>query len=356
MSDDKATRVPALPWWRAGLPAIRNMAAPQGALRVGLMIVRLGPLLVLLLLVLAMSIASPVFLTKSNLFNLGVQSASITLLALGQLFVILTRGIDLSVGAVLGLATVVGALAYESIDSGVAIVLIMLLSGATVGLINGLILVKGRIPHPFIVTLGTLNVASGIALILSGGLAVSGVPPLVSEAGGGYAAGVPTPIVLTLVLAAAALLVSTRTQWGRWVYAVGGNPEAAERVGIPVNRILVSVYVVSGLAAGAAAVIVAGRTGVGDPSAARLAELDAIAAAIIGGASFFGGRGTVIGVVAGALVIGVIRNGLNLLSVSPYVQLVVIGTVVVAAVALDVLRTRLEVRFRTLKAERGAVT
>jgi ribose transport system permease protein len=320
---------------------------------VGLAVVRLGPLLVLLVLVTAMSLLSPVFLTEANLFNLGVQSSWITMLALGQLFVILTRGIDLSVGSVLGLSTVVGALAYESISSGVAIVAIMLLSGATIGLINGVILVKGRIPHPFIVTLGMLNVAAGLALLLSDGIAIAGVPDIVAEAGGGYTLGIPTPIILTVIIVGLALVVSTRTKWGRWVYAVGGNPDAAERAGIPVNRMLVSVYVLSGVSAGAAAVIVAGRTGVGDPVAARLSELDAIAAAIIGGASFFGGRGTVIGVVAGALVIGVIRNGLNLLSISPYWQLIVIGVVVVGAVALDVLRTRLEVRFRTLQAERA---
>jgi ribose transport system permease protein len=325
-------------------------ASHQRLIRAGLTIVRLGPLLILLLLIALMSFLSPYFFTKNNLFNLGVQSSSIAILALGQLLVIVTRGIDLSVAAILGLSTVLGATAFKAGWPGALVVALMLTTGAGIGLINGLILVVGRIPHPFIVTLGMLNVATGVALMITNGLDVRGVPGIVSDAGAGYFLGAPVPIFLTVGLTGLALVLTMRVKWGRWIYAVGGNPEGARRVGIPVNQVLVGVYILSGLAAGMAAIVIAGRTGVGSATAYPGAELDAIAAAIIGGASFFGGRGSVIGVVAGALVIGVIRNGLNLLSVSPYVQLVVIGTVVVVAVGLDVFRSHLEVRFRVAQA------
>ena len=151
------------------------------------------------------------------------------------------------------------------------------------------------------------------------------------------------------VLALVAWVVSRRMQWGRWIYAIGGNQEGARRAGIPVDRVLISVYVISGLSAGFAAVITCGRTDVGSPTAGRLAELDAIAAVIIGGASFLGGRGNVMNAIVGALVIGVIRNGLNLLGIEPAYQLVFIGLVVIIAVELDVLRGWIERRFRTMK-------
>lgn len=315
---------------------------------------QLGPMLVLLVLVAITAATTPVFLREQNLLNLGVQTSSIAILAFGQLLVILTRGIDLSVGAILSLCTVVGAQAYESGSGGGLVLLVMLGAGGTIGLVNGLILVKVKVPHPFIITLGTLNIAGGLALLLADGVAIPGVPPVVAEAGAGEVWGIPVPIILTAMLTGLAVVLTTRVKWGRWIYAMGGDPEAANRAGIPVNLLLIGVYVLSGLAAAVAAVIVAGRTGVGDPVAGRLIELDAIAAAIIGGASFFGGRGTVVGVLAGALVIGVIRNSLNLQGVSPFVQMIVIGGVVIAAVGLDVLRQRLEVRFQALQAGQAA--
>ena len=161
---------------------------------------------------------------------------------------------------------------------------------------------------------------------------------------------VPLPAVLAAALALAAWLLLSRTRWGRWIYAVGGNPEGARKMGIPVDRVLLSAYVICGVAAGIAGILVAGRTDAGSPTAGQLLELDAITAVIIGGASFFGGRGAVAGVVAGALIIGVIRNGLNLLDVTPFWQQIAIGVLVIASLELDVLRGSLERRLRVRQA------
>jgi len=321
-------------------------------LELGLRVVQAGPVLILGLLVVVMTLLSPYFLTERNLTNLGFQTSVVAVLALGQLLVILTRGIDLSVGSVVALAGVLGVLAG---DSGLLVVATMVLAGALVGAINGLVLVKGRVMNPFIVTLGTLSIVRGAALVVSDAQTVAGLPPLVVAFGTDRVGPVPVPALLVAVLAAATWVLLTRTQWGRWIYAVGGNPEAARRVGIPVDRLLMSVYVMCGAAAGVAGLLVAGRTDAGSPNAGQLLELDSITAVIIGGASFFGGRGNVGNVVAGALIIGVIRNGLNLLDVTPFWQSIAIGTLVIVSLELDVLRGHLERRMRiaqTRSAER----
>jgi ribose transport system permease protein len=308
----------------------------------------LGPALVLGLLWLTLSLLSPVFFTQENLTNLGVQASIVAVLAIGQLVVIVTRGIDLSVGSVLALATVIGALAYNTqlLGSGLPVVAAMIATGAVVGLVNGVIFVKGRIPHAFIVTLAMLYAARGLALVLSDGASKPGMPPLVQTAGGGFVGDIPVPVLIVVGLGLLATVFLTRTRWGRWIFATGGNPEAASRAGIPVGRVLISAYVLSGVAAGVAGVMTAGRTNSGFPTAGDLAELDAIAAAIIGGASLFGGRGNVVNAIVGALILSTIRNGLNLLDVNPFWQLVVIGGVILIAVQLDVLRTQLEERLR----------
>jgi len=333
--------------------ALADRAAPQPArsrdriAHVGLRVVEAGPVLILALVALVMSLLSPFFLTERNLTNLGFQTSIVAVLALGQLLVILTRGIDLSVGSVVALAGVLGVMAG---DSGVVVVLTMALTGALVGAVNGLVLVKGRVMNPFIVTLGTLSIVRGAALVVSDAQTVSGLPPLVQTLGTDKVGPVPAPALLVAVLGALAYLLLARTQWGRWIYAVGGNPDAARRVGIPVDRVLISVYVLCGLAAGIAGLLVAGRTDAGAPAAGQLLELDAITAVIIGGASFFGGRGSVGNVIAGALIIGVIRNGLDLLDVSPFWQLIAIGVLVIVSLELDVLRGHLETGLRAAHA------
>ena len=311
---------------------------------------RAGPVLILALLVLVMSIASPYFFTRANLTNLGFQTAIVAVLALGQLVVILTRGVDLSVGAVVALSGVLAAIAADAGAGGALTLMVMLATGAAVGLTNGGILVGGRVMNPFIVTLGTLSIVRGLALVISDAQTRTGLPPAISATGTSLVGPVPLPAVLAGGLALAAWVLLARTRWGRWIYAVGGNPEGARKMGIPVDRVLLSAYVICGMAAGLAGVLVAGRTDAGSPTAGQLLELDAITAVIIGGASFFGGRGGVAGVVAGALIIGVIRNGLNLLDVTPFWQQVAIGALVIASLELDVLRGHLERRLQVRQA------
>jgi ribose transport system permease protein len=324
-------------------------------LQLALRALQLGPLLILLVLVSLLSLVEPLFLTERNIQNVLVQTSVIACLAIGQLLVILTAGIDLSVGSAIALTTVVGALVFDtSAGSGLTVALAIVGTGALIGTVNGLLYVKGRLPHPFIPTLAMLSGASGLALILADGRPQPGMPPLIVSLGSDYVGPIPVPALVVAVLAGVAYLLTRHMKWGRWIYAVGGNPESAARVGIPVGRVLISVYVMAGIAAGVAGIITAGRTESGYPTAGQLGELDSIAAVIIGGASFLGGRGGVSNALIGALIIGVIRNGLNLLGLTTFWQLVVIGATIVAAVELDVLRRHFEARVQVLHAEAAA--
>jgi ribose transport system permease protein len=332
----------------------RTGAGSEHALNLALRIIRMGPALILVVLVAIMSIASPFFLTADNLSNVAVQVAPLACLAIGQLFVILVGGIDLSVGSVLALCTVTGALAYGWGDIGGPLVIpMMLVTGMAVGALNGIMLVKGRMPHAFIPTLATLNAARGLALMLSDGAPMPGMPQVVQTIGSGEVGPIPVAVLVVAGFGLLAWILATRLQWGRWIYLVGADKEAARRMGIPVDRVIISVFVLSGLAAGLAGLITAGRTNAGYPSAGELDELAAISAVIIGGASFWGGRGSVGGAIVGVLIFGVISNGLNLLNVNVYVQLIAIGVIVVAAVEMDVIRRRLEERFRTMRGAEG---
>ncbi len=304
----------------------------------------------LIAVIAAASALSPVFFTTRNLGNVLAQTAVIAVLAIAQLLVIITRGIDLSVGSVIALAAVVGALTFEAVPSTAPVLLAMLGTGLAVGLVNGMGLVWGRLPHPFIVTLATLSVAHGLALWLSGGQPHRGMPDIVQTIGGGSLGWLPYSTFLVVALALVVFFLTTRVVWGRWIYAVGGNPEGARRSAIPVNGVLISVYALSGLSAGIAAIITSGRLNAGSPTFGELAELDAIAAVVIGGASFLGGRGTVANALVGAFMIGVIRNAMNLLNVDAFIQPIVIGIVILVAVELDVIRGSLERRFRVMRA------
>ncbi|WP_426513656.1 ABC transporter permease [Dactylosporangium sp. McL0621] len=321
--------------------------------RAALALIRTGPLLMLVAIVAVAAALSPFFLTTRNLGNVLAQSAVIAVLAIAQLLVIITRGIDLSVGSTVALAAVVGALVFEAVPSAALVVLAMLGTGLAVGTVNGVALVWGRLPHPFIVTLATLSIAHGLALWLAGGQPHRGMPQIIQLVGGESLGWLPYSTLLVAALALAVLLLTTRLVWGRWIYAVGGNPDAARRAAIPVNGVLVSVYVMSGLAAGIAAFITAGRLNAGSPTFGELAELDAIAAVVIGGASFLGGRGSVANALIGALMIGVIRNAMNLLNVDAFIQPIVIGAVILLAVELDVIRGSLERRFQVIRAVRA---
>lgn len=321
---------------------------PSGrAVRLSLLAVRSGPLIILAVLVIVMASLSPYFLTTTNIINVGVQAAPIAVLALGQFFIILTKGIDLSVGAVAALSSVIGIYCFTYFGFGSWMTVLTIIAvGVLVGWFNGFVFVRFKIPHSFIVTLGTLNVATGFAYLISGGSAIPGTPPLITDMLTARPLGIPVPIIVVVVCAVAAVILLNRTQIGRWIYAIGGNTDAARRAGIPVDRVLIFCYVLSGLAAGVAGLLYTARSGGGDPQAGGLAELQSIAAVIIGGVSFFGGRGHILTVLVGAAILAVISNGLNLLSVNAFWQLVATGAVLIVAVIADVGRARLEDRLR----------
>ena len=321
-------------------------------LQLSLWTLRAGPALILAILVLVVSLTTPVFFTSRNIGNVFSQTAVIALLGLGQLLVIVSRGIDLSVGSTVALSGVVGAIVYLHVHSTILVVLAILGTGLAVGLANGLVFVLGRVPHPFIVTLASLSIVRGLALWAANGTLISGMPNGVDVLGGGSIGWLPYSFFVVAGLAVLAVIGTTYLVWGRWLYAVGGNPDAARRAGIPVGRVLVSVYVLSGLAAGIGGLITAGLIDAGSPTAGDLAELDSIAAVIIGGAAFAGGRGNVGNALVGAFTIGVIRNALNLHNVNAFYQLMAIGVVVLLAVEGDVIRGYVEKRVRLARAMR----
>src|SRR5712691_5003557 len=305
---------------------------------------RFSSLLGLAIMCLALSLASEHFLTVDNLMNVFRQSAVNALLALGQLAVIITAGIDLSVGSILGFCCVLVALMLKAGTPSWLALPAALAAGTVLGLINGVLLTKLRLPHPFIPTLGMMNVARGLALVMSGGFAISELPAPFRFWGAGSVAHIPVPILVVVCFCLLFHLWLTRTTPGRDTYAIGGNKQAALLSGVPVDLRLNTVYAMSGFMSAVAAIVLGGRMNSGFPLAGMGAELDAIAAVIIGGASFFGGVGAVGGTLVGALIIGVLRNGLNLLDVSAYWQTVVIGAVIVSAVWVDVLRQQAAAR------------
>jgi len=334
-----------------GAQNLPSVGGRRMGLNASLGLLNVGPVLILVLLVAVSAMSTSAFLRPVNLANIFAQTAVIATVAIGQQFVILTRGIDLSVGSNLALATVIGGLVYKSWDSSVLVILAMLASGALVGLANGAGYVFGRLPHPFIMTLATLSVCRGLALELSvGHTTMRGMPSGVQFLGDSGLFGLDNGVFIVVAVAALAAMVARRMVWGRWIYAVGGDPQAARRMGIPVNGVLISTYVLSGLCAGIGAVLLSGRTGASSPLYGDLLELDTIAAVIIGGASFLGGRGHVGHALVGALMIGVIRNALNLNNVDVYFQMIAIGLIIVLAVEADVLRGRLERQARTMQA------
>jgi ribose transport system permease protein len=288
-----------------------------------------GALAGLLLLALVIAIMQPAFLTAQNLLNVGVQAAVIAIMAFGMTFVVVAGGIDLSVGSIAALAAMVGALTAGPVG---------LVVGALCGLINGALVSYGKLP-PFIATLAMLSVARGLTLVFSEGQPHE-TDAAVTFLGSNLAPMLPLPLLLMLLFFGITGLILTRTNLGRRMYAIGGNEEAAKLSGIDVRRQKLWIYALSGLFAAAAGLVLAGRLGSAGPQAAVGYELDAIAAVVIGGASLSGGVGRATGTLVGALVLAVLRNGLNLLQVPPFWQQVVIGAVIALAALLDSLRRR----------------
>ena len=295
---------------------------------------QLGTLAGLLTLCVILWAATPHFLTVSNLLNVLEQTALNAVVAVGMTFVIISGGIDLSVGSVLALAGICLALALEAGVPAPAAIGLALVVGTGCGLVNGVLITRGRLP-PFIATLGMMSVARGVALMLAEGRPISGFSEGFRAIATERILAIPGPVLITIVIYAVAHFVLTRTVFGRTTYAIGGNEEAARLSGVQVLFHKTAVYGVAGLTSAAAAVVLTARLNSAQPTAGTMYELDAIAATVIGGSSLLGGEGTVTGTLIGALIMGVLRNGLNLLNVSSFLQQVVIGVVIIGAVLVD---------------------
>ncbi|WP_432006694.1 ABC transporter permease/substrate-binding protein [Streptomyces parvus] len=298
-----------------------------------------GALSALVVLVVAMSLLSGDFLTTQNLLNVGVQAAVTAILAFGVTFVIVSAGIDLSVGSVAALSATV--LAWSATSAGVPVVLAVVLAivtGIACGFVNGALISYGKLP-PFIATLAMLSIARGLSLVISQGSPIA-FPESVSRLGDTLGGWLPVPVLVMIAMGLITALILGRTFIGRSMYAIGGNEEAARLSGLRVKRQKIVIYALSGLFAAVAGIVLASRLVSAQPQAAQGYELDAIAAVVIGGASLAGGVGKASGTLIGALILAVLRNGLNLLSVSAFWQQVVIGVVIALAVLLDTLRRK----------------
>lgn len=313
---------------------------------------RIGPLWtlgVLVILVVSFGAAAPELYTKAAWLSTSNYAVEYLILAIGQTFVIVTSGIDLADGATLGFSAMAGSLLMEHLLAGhtsgglttLIGIVVILAAGAGIGLANGLIITRVKLP-PFIVTLGTLTAITGATDLLNNGTEITNLPPFVSETLGttSYLSGwLPLPVLITAALAVAFGLLLARTRFGLRTYAIGSNEIATRRAGINVDRHLIWVYVISGLLAGVAGLMVTANFSAASPIAGANDELYAIASVVIGGASIFGGRGTIFGTVIGTAIIAVLTTGLVLANVQPFWQQVAIGAVVIGAVAVDRVRT-----------------
>lgn len=296
-------------------------------------------LLVAVLLAVVLSFLSPFFMTVGNMTNLSKQVSIVAILAAGQAVVIISGGIDLSVGSILALsAVVIGALIQVDVDPVLA-TLAGLLTGTLAGLVNGVVITRGNIP-PFIATLGMLGIARGLALVITKGVSYQVLVPFFLYIGNAKFLGLPIPLYFVVITFLSVAVMMHMTVFGRHVYAIGGNERIARLQGIPVDRQKTKIYMLSGFLAALAAVVMTGRLAATPPSVAQGIELQAIAAVIIGGVSFVGGRGIVVTALVGALIMAMITNGLNILGISSFYQQVLIGIVIIAAVWLDNLKSR----------------
>jgi len=307
------------------------------------MLQRLLPFFSLIALFVILSIASPYFLTATNLSSVVRQTAVINIMALGMTLVIVSGGIDLSVGSILAFAGVMGTLTMVSNGSVILGIAAGVLFGTLWGFANGFMITSLKIP-PFIVTLGTLGIVRGLTLVVTNGLPVVGLPKEHSYLGEGTVGPVPFVLVVLIVCAVIMHVVLHSTKLGRYTYAIGSNEEAAIYAGIPVARYKIAIYAIAGMLTGLAAMIETSRLMTGQPTAGVSYELQVIAAVVIGGGSLTGGEGTVIGTLIGAFIMGLLSNGSDLLGVNPYWQQAIIGSIIIMAVALDAARKR---RFAT---------
>ena len=299
-----------------------------------------GILLVMLALGIFLSIANPRFLSVDNFMNIARNYSDIGIGAVGMTLVLIIGGIDLSVASIMALGGLVAALAMTSWGLPIPIAILLgIASGAVVGLVNGLLIQRLRLP-PFIATLGMLGVARGIVVGTTSGMGVSGLPKEFTAIGQGYVGPVPIPVIVLVAVAVVFGLFFAYHLWGTYIFSIGGNETAAILTGLPVGRVKIFVYIICGLLSGLAGVLVVSRVGVSLPGQSLGYELQVIAAAVIGGVSLTGGRGTVLGAVLGAMIIGLIQNALVLLQVPPYWQTAFTGGIIILAAIVDILRQR----------------
>lgn len=301
----------------------------------------LAILVAFIILCVGLSIATPAFFTKDNILNVLRQVATNSNLAIGLTMAIIIGGIDLSVGAILAFS---GLLCASFISDGMNLGLAVLLAftlGALFGLLNGLIIAYTNMP-PFVVTLATQNIARGIVNVYANGQPISARNPVFNFLGVGYFLGIPLPVIYSFVLLAVMILILGRSKFGRQLYAVGGNEEAARFSGINIKKVKIIVYTLCGALASFSGIILAARMYSGQPTAGDGFELDAIAASVLGGVSFSGGVGKLGGTIIGVLVLGVLTNGLNLLNINFFWQYIIKGIIILLAVYLDILKKRRE--------------
>ena len=294
-------------------------------------VVKYKSLIGLLILCIVISLITPRFLSFGNVKNVLTQVSVNAVIAIGMSFVILTGGIDLSVGSILAVSGAVAASIIKSTGNVFLAIIVALAIGSVIGLINGVLVSKGRI-QAFIVTLATMTIFRGITYVYTNGTPISGLGQSFSSIGNKTILGLPVPVVFMAIVFGIAFYILSQTRYGRYVYALGGNEDSARLSGINTDKIKTLVYVISGAAAALSGIIVTSRIGSASPNAGVGFELDAIAAVVVGGTSLSGGEGSVGGTIIGALIIGVLSNGLNLINVSPFYQAIVKGLVILLAV------------------------
>ncbi|MBZ9635372.1 ABC transporter permease subunit [Clostridium sp. FP1] len=298
------------------------------------MVLKYKSLIGLLILCIVISFITPRFLTIPNLKNVFTQVSVNAVIAIGMSFVILTGGIDLSVGSILAVSGAAAASIIKSTGNVYLAIIVALAIGCAIGLINGILISKGRI-QAFIVTLATMTIFRGVTYVYTNGTPISGLGQSFSGIGNKMLLGLPIPVILTIIVFGIAFYILSQTRYGRYLYALGGNEDSARLSGINTDKIKTLVYVICGGAAALSGIIVTSRIGSASPNAGVGFELDAISAVVLGGTSLAGGEGSVVGTIIGALIIGVLNNGLNLMNVSPFYQAIVKGLVILLAVMAE---------------------
>lgn len=316
----------------------------------------LGVIGALLILCVLLTIATDKFLTLNNMMSILKQTSFNALLSIGMLFCLITAGIDLSVGAnATFCACLMGMLVKNGMTNSFVLIVVGIVAGALVGLINGSLLTRLHLPHPFVSTLGMKNFLWGAALLVTGSQMIGGFPGGVTWLGSYTIGGFPVSFIVVVILYIILHVVLTRTAFGRSVYCAGGNMEATRLSGINSANVLTMCYVLSGFTAALAGIVSIGRSGIcNGTNAIQPYDTDAIAACVLGGASFMGGKGTMLGSMMGALIIATLRNGFTLLSIDSAVQNMVLGAVIILAVLLDVFREQMEAKARRLQAAAAA--